>query len=146
MAADSRNRAASAALQIRDFGDRGTGMRTRAATLRWTSSSRRAELSAARSTRQAWWTVEALGYWWQHLPTAQHSGSPRAASLPCAQHWQVRRSLLTQAWTSLTRSRSRRRVPISGAMYSRRHFLRVTRVRRDCRRETCGMTALHFPP
>jgi hypothetical protein len=96
--------------------DRGIGTRTSAATLRKTSSSRIAWVSAPRSTRHAWWTVQSEATSWQQAPNAQHCGSGRAASLPWKQHWQRTRSVFTHTWTSRTISLSSLRSPRSGTM------------------------------
>ena len=51
---------------------------------------------------------------WQHWPIAQQRrlASGRAASLPCAQHWQTCASLFSHCLMSLTWSLSSRLVPM----------------------------------
>jgi hypothetical protein len=58
---------------------------------------------------------------WQHLPTAQQRrfSAGRAASFPCAQHWQMRLSLLSHCLISLTWSLSSLVAPRCGMMCSR---------------------------
>jgi UTRA domain len=72
------------------------GSRTRAATLRpISSSSVTAWVSAARRLSLASRQVRMEATWPQHLPIAQQRrlASGRLASLPCAQHWQVRHGI-----------------------------------------------------
>jgi hypothetical protein len=63
-----------------------------------------AQVSAARSTLRASLRVPGDRKSPQHFPIAQHRrfGFARAASFPCAQHWQMRPSLLSHCLVSLT--------------------------------------------
>jgi hypothetical protein len=68
--------------------------------------------SAARSTLRMWSSVVGDGRSRQQRPTAQHfrRAGIRRASLPCAQHWQVRPTSLIQVCTSRAYNRLKRPV------------------------------------